>query len=150
VFDGTFLAQGISLFRVLINCLLVARFSNHTIGHIAVASYLRRRPSQTLLHQFTMGSAGSRPADYESEARGITVMLIVLTTVAIISRLISRSLQRVKVSADDYLMYIGYVSTHMYGLWIVTDNVQICNLGLLITVLLGKRRAYPNHGLNRH
>lgn len=57
-----------------------------------------------------MGSAGSKPADFESEARGIAVMLIVLTTVAIISRLISRYFQPVKIGTDDYVVALGYVS----------------------------------------
>lgn len=56
-----------------------------------------------------MGSASSVPANYEKEARGITVMLIVLTTVGIISRMLSRSLQRANISVDDYLVVLSYV-----------------------------------------
>ncbi|KAF2728641.1 hypothetical protein EJ04DRAFT_516464 [Polyplosphaeria fusca] len=67
-----------------------------------------------------MGSAGSKPADYESEARGITVMLIVLTTVAIASRLTARYFQPVRTGSDDYAVVLGY----------------LLNLGLLITILL--------------
>jgi len=62
-----------------------------------------------------MGSAGSVPAEFESEARGIAVMLIVLTTLAIISRLISRSFQRAKIGIDDYLVVLGYVSKIKLG-----------------------------------
>jgi hypothetical protein len=62
-----------------------------------------------------MGSAGSVPADFEAEARGIALMLIVLTTLTIISRLISRSVQHAKLSTDDYLVVLGYVSRMRLG-----------------------------------
>lgn len=57
-----------------------------------------------------MGNAGSVPADYSDAARGITVLFIVLTTIAIISRVLSRSIQRVDYNIDDILIYFGYVS----------------------------------------
>ncbi|TVY15592.1 hypothetical protein LARI1_G004613 [Lachnellula arida] len=59
-----------------------------------------------------MGNAGSVPADYTGPARGITSMLIALTTVAVISRTISRYIQRARFSGDDALLWIAYVIDH--------------------------------------
>lgn len=66
-----------------------------------------------------MGSASSVPAVYEKEARGITLMLVVLTTVAVASRMLSRRLQRAKTSLDDYLVVVAYVCIHAYSLFVV-------------------------------
>ncbi|TGO61970.1 hypothetical protein BCON_0023g00280 [Botryotinia convoluta] len=67
-----------------------------------------------------MGNAGSVPADYSDSARGITILFIVLTTIAIISRTLSRTIQKVHYNIDDILINIGYVT----------------NLGQLVTSLL--------------
>jgi hypothetical protein len=56
-----------------------------------------------------MGSAGSVPAVYDDPARRVTILFIVLTTLAIISRGISRHLQRAKLGIDDVLVYVAYV-----------------------------------------
>ncbi|KAF2688529.1 hypothetical protein K458DRAFT_330926 [Lentithecium fluviatile CBS 122367] len=67
-----------------------------------------------------MGNAGSVPATYDAPARGITVMLVVLTTLSMLSRTVSRRLQGASFGIDDGCVIIAY----------------IINLGVLITALL--------------
>ncbi|KAF2875656.1 hypothetical protein BDV95DRAFT_603066 [Massariosphaeria phaeospora] len=72
-----------------------------------------------------MGNAGSVPAVYNEPARGLTIMFIVLTTVATVSRMIARRLQKVKISGDDYMVIVAY----------------LINLGLLVINLLEVRHG---------
>jgi hypothetical protein len=64
-----------------------------------------------------MGNAGSVPAVYDEPARGITVLLLVLTTVCVIARMSSRSLQGLKLGIDDFMTLLAFVSWAMHSSW---------------------------------
>ncbi|EPE31713.1 hypothetical protein GLAREA_12469 [Glarea lozoyensis ATCC 20868] len=59
-----------------------------------------------------MGSAHSVPADFTQPARGITVALLVITSIGIICRILSRRIQRASLGLDDILVYIAFVNEH--------------------------------------
>jgi hypothetical protein len=56
-----------------------------------------------------MGSNTSIPAKYDSQANGCLSGFIVLTTIAIIARGVSRRLLKAPFGADDALAYLAYV-----------------------------------------
>jgi hypothetical protein len=56
-----------------------------------------------------MGSNTSIPAKYDAQAYGCLSAFIVLTTVAIIARGVSRRMLKAPFGADDALAYLAYV-----------------------------------------
>ena len=56
-----------------------------------------------------MGSNTSIPAKYDVQANGCLSAFIVLTTVAIVARGVSRRILKAPFGADDALAYLAYV-----------------------------------------
>ncbi|KAL1597931.1 hypothetical protein SLS60_008419 [Paraconiothyrium brasiliense] len=57
-----------------------------------------------------MGSNSSIPAKYDSQANGCLSAFLVLTTIAIIARGVSRGVSKAAFGADDALAYLAYVT----------------------------------------
>lgn len=69
-----------------------------------------------------MGSNTSRPAKYDTPAYGCLITFLVLTTIAIISRGISRRILKAPFGADDALAYVAYVSN---AASLINENLMV-------------------------
>jgi len=54
-----------------------------------------------------MGTAHSVPADFSSAVNGLTITFLVLTTIALIPRVLSRLTQGLTHGIDDYMSYFA-------------------------------------------
>jgi hypothetical protein len=61
-----------------------------------------------------MGANNSLPAVYDASAYAIMSLNVVLTTVALGGRMLSRRLMKAAYATDDYLAYVAYVSACLF------------------------------------
>lgn len=59
-----------------------------------------------------MRANGSISADYSTAAYSMLTLEVVLTTIAVVGRKVSRKLMKAKLSTDDILTYVAYVGTN--------------------------------------
>lgn len=57
-----------------------------------------------------MGTPHSKPADFSSPARGLTITFLVLTTIGVLLRIFSRHTQGQPHGLDDYMTYLAWVT----------------------------------------
>jgi hypothetical protein len=58
-----------------------------------------------------MGANGSIPAVYDAPAYAILTLDIVLTTGAVVGRIVSRKWMKAELATDDYFTYAAYVGS---------------------------------------